>query len=229
MNPQSPSPETPEGVLKIIRREVLEEIPEVRNAYLARFAPEVEKFCSEITETFGAYRALDAASKDKETAYVSALAFSALNSALVSMRFLVSGYQVASGALFRQTLETVALAILCATPSLGIMARFINDTYSTQKAIRDLLRNANKLDLSPVGVQALGRSRAFFHQFSHPSRLSLATLTSLSGRGIYLGAAFDEAKLEAYRKEIEARVSVAKLLTNIFTGIREGRHADSAA
>ena len=226
MSDNKSSTESLEAIRKTIRTEVAEDTPAIRAKYLEHFGPQVEEFCDAMTAAYIAWRKLDAQSKDKESAYVSALVFAAINSTAVSMRLLINGHQSAAGAIQRQALETVALAVLCTSRSLGIMSRFMKGTYSTNKAIRDLLRNTAQLELSDVGVRALADSRDFFNAFSHPSRLSLATLTSFSGEGLYLGSAFDSGKLAAYRKEISTRVSLASLLSNIIVGIQDGRRAE---
>jgi len=213
------SPEEPDTVRRVIWAEAAEDVPDVRAKYLQHFRGEVEQFCDAMISAYAAWRELDSKVRDAEPAYVSALVFSAINLNIVSMRLLIGGYQVAAGSVHRQVLETIALAILCSSPSLGIRARFIAGKYSTNKAVRDLLRHASALKLNEASVKVLERSRDFFHDFSHPSVLSLATLTSFSGQGIYLGAAFDPGKLELYRKEVKALVSLASVLGNMIAGV----------
>lgn len=216
----STSPEEPDTVCRMIWAEVAEDIPNVRAKYLQHFRKEVEQFCNAMTSAYAAWWELNSKVRDTEPAYVSALVFSAVNLNIVSMRLLIGGYQVAAGSVHRQVLETIALAILCSSPSLGIRARFIAGKYSTNKAVRDLLRHASALKINEASVKALESSRDFFHDFSHPSEMSLATLTSFSGEGIYLGAAFDLGKLEPYQKEVKARVDLASVLGNMIAGIR---------
>jgi hypothetical protein len=222
MSDTSPtSPAEPDTVRRMIWAEAADDVADVRNRYLQHFRGEVEQFCDAMTSAYAAWRELDGKVRHAEPAYVSALIFSAINLNIASMRLLVGGYQVAAGGVHRQVLETLALAILCSSPSLDIRARFIAGKYSTNKAIRDLLRHASTLRLNETSIKVLERSRDFLHNFSHPSLLSLATLTSFSGEGIYLGAAFDLGKIESYRKEVKALVSLASVLGNMIAGVRD--------
>ncbi|MEK7825946.1 MAG: hypothetical protein AAB266_05925, partial [Nitrospirota bacterium] len=61
----------------------------------------------------------------------------------------------------------------------------------------------------------------FYHDYSHPTTLSLASLISFSEKGkLYLGAFFDIGKINEYTKEINGRVSLANIFDNIVDGIR---------
>ena len=51
---------------------------------------------------------------------VAAIAFTALNQNIMSYKLFMTGYTVASGALFRQVLEGASLALVCSAKSLTV-------------------------------------------------------------------------------------------------------------
>jgi hypothetical protein len=48
----------------------------------------------------------------------------------------------------------------------------------------------------------------------------IASLMSFSEGGLYLGSSFDTGKLEAYKKDVDSRVSLAKVFENFIEGVR---------
>lgn len=148
---------------------------------------------------------------DDNWAYTSALVYMAISLHILSMKHFLSGHAVAAGCLFRQAIESIALALLCSGKELRILERFVADKYSTNNAVRDVLRYWKNLGLTNDGVVTLKDVRDFYHKYSHPSPLTIATFMSFSNRGgLYFGAAFDERKIDAYRKEAGARIALAK-------------------
>jgi hypothetical protein len=135
--------ETFEEARKTILKELTSEDADVRATYLKHFGPKVEKFSDAMANSFLNWRSLDAGVKGNERlAYVSALVFTATTLHIVSMKLFISGYIVAAGNLFRQVVESIALALLCSGKDLDILDRFIEEKYSTNDAIRDVIRHA---------------------------------------------------------------------------------------
>ena len=54
---------------------------------------------------------------------------------------------------------------------------------------------------------------------SHPTPLTIATIMSFSEGGAYVGASFDEGKIEAYKKEVNGRVGLARVFPNFVDGV----------
>ena len=59
----------------------------------------------------------------------------------------------------------------------------------------------------------------FYDNYSHPTLRTIAASVSFSEDGLYVGSAFDKAKLEAYEKEVSGRVSLAKVFPNFVDGV----------
>ena len=214
--------ETFDEARETIFRELTSDDSDVRTEFLRRFGPQVGAFSEAMGRAVIVWRSMDDDLKgDTKRAYVSALVFAAINLHILSMKLFVSGHTVAAGNLSRQVVETIALAILCSEPKGGILDRFMHDAYSANDAVRDVLRRSEKLGLKPDGVAALKRARDFYHKYSHLTKMTLADIVSFSQEeGVHPGACFDKGKLDGYTKEIEGRLSLARVFPNVVAGIK---------
>jgi hypothetical protein len=213
--------ETFEDARKTIYNELTSEDIEVRAEYLKRFGPQVEKFSDAMAHAFVNWRSLDADVKgDDRRAYVSALTFTPITLHLTSMKLFVSGYAVAAGNLFRQVAESIALALLCSGKDLSVLERFMEGKYSTNDGVRDVIRHADKLGINKESVEALRDAQKFYHRYSHPSELTIGTTMSFSRKGAYVGAAFDEAKIDSYANEVNVRLNLAEVFSNFVHGVK---------
>ena len=213
--------ETVDQARETILKELTSDDTEVRDAYLKHFSKDVEQFSKAMAEAFVNWRGLDSGAKDNEKlAYVSALVFNAITLHILSMRLFISGHSVAAGNLFRQVLETVALALLCSSKELSILQRFIDEKYSTNDAIRDVNRQTDHLGVNKDAVDVLKEAHAVYHAYSHPSHLTIAASMSFSKEGLYVGAAFDEGKLESYTNEVKSRVGLAVVFSSFVDGVK---------
>lgn len=156
---------------------------------------------------------------DVRKGYVSAIVYCALSLHVASMKLFLSGYIIPAGNLQRQAIETIALASLTSANQLGVLDHFVEGKYSTNRAIKDALRHYKKLRLNAEGVRVLRQLQQFYHNYSHPSRLTIAHHSTSEGF-LSFGTSFDERKLAAYRKEVAARVSLASIFKNFVKGVR---------
>ncbi len=205
----------------MILTEIRSDDSEVRTKFLEKFDEDVVKFSNAMAEAVVAWRGLDVKSaENQQVAYVSAIVFLALNLQVQSMKLFLSGQIVAAGNVFRQAVESIALAILCSDKKLGVLERFVEDKYSTNNAVRDVQRLRKELCLSEAGIAALCRAQEFHHKYSHPTKMTIAAGMSFSEDAIYVGSSFDQGKLEAYEKEVNGRVGLAKVLANLVEGVK---------
>lgn len=209
-------------ILAIISAEVTGDSPDVRHNYLKHFSDQTEKFINAMSKAYIAWREFDSnIGSNLKKAYISALIYGAINNHIVSLKLFLSGYTIAAGNLQRQVIESIALASLCSAANLDILDRYMNNKYSTNKAVRDVLKYHDKLNLNKDALQILERSRDFYDEYSHPTQLTLANLVSFSQSGkLYLGAIFDEGKLEQNAKEVNGRVSLAMVFDNFIDGVK---------
>jgi len=203
--------ETFDEVLKTIQTEIVSDDPEVRSEYLAHFKADIEKFTPAMARAFIEWRLLDNEVKgDEKRAYVSGLVFTAIILHILSLKLFISGHTVAAGNLMRQVLESIAVALLCAGKDIGILEQFMSGEYMTNAAIRDVTKHSSTLGLKEDGVKSLADAQKFYHKYSHPTMLTLATGISLSKKGLFVGAGFDKGKLKEYSREINGRVVLQK-------------------
>lgn len=204
-----------------ILKEILSDDSEVRAEFLKNFKEDATKFSCAMARAVLAWHELDAkASEKKNLEWVSALVFTSLNLHIQSMKLLLSGHLVAAGNLSRQVVEALALALLCSGKELNVLERFLKDEYSTSKAVRDLLRHWEKLSLLKEGVTALEDAQKFYDKYSHPTKLTIAAVISFPEKNIYVGSSFDPGKLDAYGKEVSARVSLAEAFENFVEAVK---------
>lgn len=111
---------TLEEARTVILTEVTSDDAEVRASFLKHFRAAVEEFADAMARAFLNWRSLDvSAAKDERRAYVSALVYTAITLHVLSMKTFLSGLSVAAGSLMRQTLESIALALVCSGKDLS--------------------------------------------------------------------------------------------------------------
>lgn len=204
-----------------ILREITSDDEDTRREYLARFESDAKSFSGFMAEGFMLWRSMDdSVGKSEELAYVSGLVYMAITLQIQSMKLFLSGHAVAAGNTFRQVLESIALALLCSSKRHNFLQRLIDDRYSSNNAVRDVIRHAAKLGVLKDGLEVLKNAHAFYSKYSHPTKLTIASTIAMSGKGIYVGASFDEEKLYAYKKEVKGRLGLAKTFPNIITAIK---------
>jgi hypothetical protein len=213
--------ETREQARDTILRELMSEDGDVRAEYIKHFQSEMREFAEAMAETVFAWRMIDVEVKgDERRAVVSNLVYAAFTLHIISFKLFVAGLIVPAGNIFRQVVESIAVALLCSGKDLTVLERFMNDQYSPNHAVRDVVRHAEKLQLRKDGLAALESAQSFYHKYSHITRLTLATMISFSEEGAYVGASFDEGKLDAYRKEIKSRLGLASVFPNFIAAVR---------
>jgi hypothetical protein len=212
--------ETLEEAADAIHREIVSDDSEVRAKYLDHFAQDIKRFSVEMARAVMAWRDVDAGIGDQARAYVSGLVHSAMTLHVISFKLLISGHMVPAGNVFRQVIESIALALLCSSKDLPVLQSFMKGQYSSKNAVRDVVRNWKKLGLIDGASDQLQRAQEFYGQYSHVTRLTLANLISFSEPGAYVGASFDAGKIDAYRKEVAGRVGLSEVFANIISAVR---------
>jgi hypothetical protein len=199
-----------------IRIEITQDIADVRDRFVEKFKEETEAFVLDIADAYLEWRSLDAEiGTDERLAYVSALVYSAITLHILSMKLLLSGHVVAAGNVMRQVIESIAMALLCSTPSLGVLDRYIKGKYSTNKSVDQSIKHAKAMGVTREALKDLQKAQIFYHQYSHPSPFTIASHISFDTEGaLYVGCSFDEGKVEQYQKEVDGRLSLAKIFRN---------------
>jgi hypothetical protein len=212
--------ETYDTIRELISSETIKDNIDVRNSFLERYSSQIDEFINNMSQAFIAWRSLDSKTKNNQKKeHISALVFSSINLHIVSMKLFLSGYIVASGNIERQAIETISLAILFSNKHVDIFNRYIQNKYSTNKAVRDLKRHSKGMTVSKDGLDKIERAHKYFHDYSHPSYMTIGSNISFQGQGMYLGASFDEGKVDFYDKDVSGRLSLSAIFTNYITAV----------
>jgi hypothetical protein len=138
---------------------------EVREEFFAHFQGEANEFEKWMAEAVIRWQAFDGTmGTDAEKGLVSALIYSAILFNVQSMKLFLSGHIVAAGALMRQVVEAIALALLCSNKDLGVLSRVLNNRYSTNDAVTHVGRRAKQVGLLPGGLESLQKAQSFYHK-----------------------------------------------------------------
>jgi len=195
---------------------------EIRHRFVKTYGDQLEAFVGHMANAFLAWERLDAQiTKDEPSAHVTALVYGALHTHVVAMKLLLEGLFVPSGNSQRYVLESIATALLVSQPSLGFLDRYAGGTYSTTKAIRDVTRHADALQLNRDALATLRQHSKLYDLCSHPTQFASASLMTLIPENpqTVLGGHFDEGKTFAYEKEIASRTSLASLFPNFIYAV----------
>lgn len=211
----------------LIRNVVLDFPIDVAGDFKRRFANELEEFIAVMATAYDKWTEFDSGiGGDTDRAHISSLIYGAINLHAMSMHLLISGFLIAAGNTQRQVLECIAMALLASKRNLGYLKRYIEGKFSTNKAIDVVLKKHKVLNLNQAALQALRVGRNFYNQFSHPTLMTVAAHISMSFPGnLYLGAAYDSAKLPQYTKEVRNRMSLAKTFGNFIEATKQNLRA----
>lgn len=203
--------------------EVISNSDDVRAEYLANYREAASRFSLAMSQALTTWHQFDFGGGERaaEMACVTSLTYSAITLHIQSMKLFLSGCPVAAGNLSRQVVETIALALLCSVKNLPVAQKFLADQYSARDAVRDIRLHQEELDLSPEALECLEKCQRFYHLYSHPTKMTVASYMSYSDEGLYIGAAFDEGKLAFYEKEIERRVQLADIFPELLGKVRK--------
>jgi hypothetical protein len=204
-----------------IRTEITQDIAEVRDRFVIEFKDLIEEFVPHMADAYLKWRSLDSKiDKDERLGQVSALVYSAITLHILSMKLLLSGHIVAAGNLMRQVIESIAMALLCSVPSLGILDQHIRGKYQSNKSVSQVIEHANIIGVKLGALEDLKKAQKFYHQYSHPSLFTLASHVSFDTVGaLYVGCSFDEGKVDQYRKEVIGRLNLAKVFPNFIEAV----------
>lgn len=210
-----------QDIEKIVRLVLSGEDDASRKAFISNFSDEVEQFTVSMIAAFEKWEDFNSKiGEDENKIKISNLIYCCINHCVVAMELFLTGNLVPSGNTMRQALEAIAMGILASKPNLGILENFSNEKYSTSKAIRDVLRNSETLNINKDAMETIQTSENFYHKFSHISLMTITLNESISDPGTKpLGGYFDEGKMEQYKKEIDGRIKLANILPNLIQGI----------
>ncbi|MSO21162.1 MAG: hypothetical protein EXQ56_12025 [Acidobacteria bacterium] len=158
--------------------------PEIRIKFIKGHDRQIDRFVGHIAEACRNWQRLDAQVKGSmERAHITALVYGTINNLVIAMKLMMIGLPIQSGHVHRQVLEGIAVSILASRRNTGVLKKYMDGKYSTQKAISHLVRLSKNLDLNKEGVETLERASKFRDQFSHPTQMTIAHAMFLNPPG----------------------------------------------
>ncbi|MBO1859101.1 hypothetical protein J4G52_36700 [Burkholderia cenocepacia] len=221
---------------QIVLQELLDADEGVRDAFARALQPELSPLAAALAECYARWRPIrDAATvlPAPRTDLLNAFVFGALDDLIVSAKLLLAGKAAASGNVFRQAIEGVAMAVLCSTdeelvlnvrPKQGdvrgcywerVMAGG-DRLVEGQRAVQQLAWNAGALRLPSGWIDWLTEAQKLFSGVSHASVVTMSLRTNLhSPETISFGAHFDPEKVWWYRASLVHRRLLARELAEV--------------
>jgi len=209
-----------EDIHRKVHSTIIRENSDIRDSFLNHFSFDIGKFSYDMAKAFQNWKNFDDKTKlDREKAAISAMLYLAITLNISSMKLFVSGNPIASGNIHRQVLESIALAFLFSDRSFDTLELFMKQKYPANKAIKDVIRHQSKLHLTKYSLDILSNSYRFYQHYNQITSNTIASFVSISDKAIFLSPYFDESKILEYKKEIEMRVSLASIFSNIVESV----------
>ncbi len=101
-----------------------------------------------------------------------------------------------------------------------MLERLRDGKCSTKKAVQHLLQQAERVGMDKEAVKVLQEAQRFYNNYSHPSIYTIGAGLSFSEGVPYVGASFDDGKMEIYANEIERRVDLAGVFDNFVDAVK---------
>ena len=197
----------------------------VQRRFRELFGEEIDRAIAALAKAHSEFQRLQAGiALEPRAATVQLFIHAAINSIIVSLHHLVSGYPISSGHMMRHYTESIAMALMCSDERTRVYKRYEADrkTFPVQKAPGMLRQNNIKnplkesLGFEPDAWETILQIAALYGQLSHASALALGHQLMLTETGgLIIGAEFDPAKADVYGSDVVRRRSAAESLAHI--------------
>jgi len=211
-----------EGWTSLIRQQISEFVlygdKETKDHFIKNFGTEIEQFIRAVSQVYERITKLESSvPRTMRSAWVWMFLYNAFNNLVTSFHFLISGFIVPSGNLFRQYGESIAMALLCSHSLINVFERFNSDpkNFPIHKAlyIANQKQNARLLNLDRGGWEGFQEITKWYDYYSHASPVSIAHLHPFEKPDqMVIGCEFDPVKADHYKNEIRGRISACTLL-----------------
>jgi len=228
------NPAKPDEIVK----ELFNANNDIIDEYSKFFSTEIMSFAEEYAVGYKKHLELNRLTidtKNEQRAYVTHLSYMLFENLFTSFKLFMLGYQTPSGNLMRQVIESIGLATLCSldfdiivekkkskNKSINFFQSFTlqKPEANSNKAIFYIEMNLKAIGVKQKSIDALKSSRKFYHNYSHPSLLSMANIMSFQSPGkTYIGGSFDVEKKDKYKKELVHRINFCKILPDFIEGL----------
>ncbi|WP_186012557.1 hypothetical protein [Burkholderia gladioli] len=237
-NPSIIEPRTQAGARFLL----LHDDPVLHATFVDVLEPEIEEMALAVARCFERYQRIQerAAELDTDrTGLIRAFTQGALDDLVVSTRLLLAGKLGASGNVALQSIEGVAMALLCSTEEeLVLQSRQkqgdVRGYYwqrvmkaddrlvEGQRAVQQLEWNADVLRLHKPWITTLAYMQKRFSGLSHAGMLAVSMRMNFeTPMSLAFGGNFDPEKLNVYRADVILRAHIAIDLAKVMDAILE--------
>lgn len=214
----------------------------LRERISSALGPEIDCVADAVALCFERFLPIHHASRERSSErgeLIHRLAHGALDDLIVSVMLLLGGKAAASGNVARQSIEGLAMAVLCSTdedivikqPSKSddgrgrYWVRIQNPDdrqVEGQHAVRQLRWNAELLRIPEGWVDKIEKAQKFFSAASHAGPTGLAhRIDPDSPYTMSFGGHFDPSKLESYRRHMTIRALMARDVSDVMYYLRQ--------
>ncbi|AJC19627.1 hypothetical protein RO07_02460 [Pandoraea pulmonicola] len=216
-----------------IWREITEDDPAVRAAFIRHFRPELERFSVAMSiahQTLHEHTTAIGDNGDMHIKLPADFMRACLFMHTQSTRLLTSGHLAPAGNTFRQVLEALSMAMLCSDRQLQVARDYSKyQDYSTNSAVGKLFEKCSRWGMNRDTVGIMREAEKLYHRFSHIGRASDAAMYRLSDSTVFAGANFDDhdLKLELYDRMYQVLLNFTGICQTVFDVIRKNAGIDS--
>lgn len=191
--------------------------------FVSEYKPEIEEFISHTVTAILLWNNYHSQRiKNERTNLISLFCLKSINDLFTAFHLLISGYIIPSGNMNRHVIESISMAFLSAIPNLNIYDKFLNETYSSNKAVYQLKNKIRKLKIHvPLNPDAFDKMVTLYELYSSLSHLSLQELGLVrsNNSAIVFGPHYNTELSNIYKKELKRMLSLIKIYDNLFATI----------
>lgn len=224
---------------KLVDNVALSDGAEARASFLAKHHTKIKPILKDLASYYERFEQnLSRWPSSDRTIITGQFLHAAGNTLLTSTQLLVSCLPIPAGHLMRQHAESVAMALLCATPACGVLEAYLRSPseYAVHKAVHKLTQAKvgaaleERLRLSKKAWVSLRDAASFLDNFSHMSVIAVGHQLRFGRKagGIILGSHYDPQKFSAYRQQIRHLRSASRNLAFLLGRLDEVFRADAA-
>ena len=206
------------------------------NQFSQEYPEDIIKFCELITQCFKKHRLFDRnKNPSQKESLTASYVYSTIDNIYTSAKLLAIGFIVPSGNMYRQSIESICMAILMSSPFRLVLSKngqptdfldaFENDNKLAWpfKALEHLERNADLLEIDSSSLEKLLKTKDFYNNFSHSSKLAVGLRTTGSGEDAkwIIGGGIGFEDLEIVQKEFADRIAYTEILPDAINEIYE--------
>ncbi|WP_257828167.1 hypothetical protein [Burkholderia glumae] len=237
-NPSIIDPRTQAGARFLL----LHDDPVLHATFVEVLRPQIEAMALAVARCFERDQRIQARAAELDTdrtGLIPAFTQGALDDLVVSTRLLLAGKLAAAGNIARQSIQGIAMALLCSTEDELVLqsrpgqedvrgyywqrVRKADDRLvEGQWAIQQLEWNADVLRLHKPWITKFGEMQKRFSGLSHAGMLAVSMRMNFeTPMRLAFGGNFDPEKLDIYRADMILRVHIAIELANVMDALLE--------